>query len=505
MRRKSKVFSMKISSILCFVIILASCGLIGSEAREGEQLSAEQGGEILDRALTADNEIESYALAVSQVLDADVDNESYTFLNTIEMQSIGEDAIRIRMENSETNTVVEVIGVDGTIYMNNNDSYWELADELTEEELATDEAISYSYLDILKESEVEFEIYEMEEVYRFYVEAEGEEASVLSDRIDTQLSGIDENSLENRINDYGLSKLLLTVDVDKQTYYQTAFSLRMEGEDEIYGMSAFWDQRIEGIFYDMNAVSPIEAPEVEWVEGSDPFDESEELSEAEEWIHRMLTATIDSYSIEANYSLENSETDEFYERKESGDIYNRREGGQFTITETINEEPNSIHEWAWTEYSSNLYFRENEENWSRPSVVPVLIGEQIDYNQMIDQIFWNNGSHFSMERLEGEVHLFLEENLEEAHTDLDTLRSVMNEMMLYHYSEADIDSYLNEEDAIIRVHAYFDEMSGELRTVSYELEQDNLRIMIQMDYDNIDEVHEFIIPDAIVDEAAGSE
>lgn len=490
--------------IMGAALFLAGCNVFRGGIVEGELLDDTQGAAVLAAAIAANAEIESFTSEITQTMEASFDGERQSFTNKMEIQAVDESAwIKMDVESDGTSVSEEVIALEGTLYRRRDESDWQIEDQYTEEELSASEEFSYDYLEALQELDIAFDVYETDEVYRFHAETAGETAEELVRLLDADSEMVEED-FSNELLNLGLSDLSFILDVDKTTYYQTAYSVEVNGENEIEETSVEWNQTMEGIFYDFNETGPIEAPEI--AESTAPLfgvdDEGNggfSAEETEEWVSQtIIDDYMESYSVNATYVLEDRQNDLYYEFEEYGDIHNRRESGHFNIREDLNGEV-MTREIIWNRNEEKQFILENEEEWS--ATLYGLPGLSTNYNQILDRVIWVNRAHFSM-REEGDSRILsFEENLEEADPVLKRFKEYMDSRVPFD-EWADIDSQLNDEELVMRLNAVINTESKYLQTMTYELKQEELTLTVTIDYDNWNDLEEIVIPEEIEEEAA---
>lgn len=219
--------------------------------------------------MESSEEVESYAGTMEQSIQGMMDGEESDIQTNIEMEFAAMDNFRMLMDMDMTigdvvdeSMGVEMIFAEGSLFFNLDDGAWQQDDTMMDfselEDLEED--MTDDHFEALLEYIEEVTVYEEEDSYIFQMSLDGEEAANFSTMIETQADIVGDDPASD-LAAMGITELDYELVVDKDTLWQTAFTMEMAADGEQDGMDFQADILMTGTFSDYNEVDPIEAPE----------------------------------------------------------------------------------------------------------------------------------------------------------------------------------------------------------------------------------------------------
>lgn len=241
----------------------------GETTGDTEELSQEEAEEILHEAIENSSEVESFVSTMEQSIQGQMDGEEADIQTNIEMEFAAMDNFRMFMDMNmdigemvDESMSVEMIFAEESLFFNLGDGAWQQDDmmmDLSELDELEEDMIG-DHFEALLEYIEEVTVYEEEDTYVFQMNLDGAEAENFSTMIETQADIVGDEPTGD-LAQMGINQMDYELVIDKDTLWQTAFTMDMVADGEQDGMDFQADILMTGTFSDYNEVDPIEAPQ----------------------------------------------------------------------------------------------------------------------------------------------------------------------------------------------------------------------------------------------------
>jgi hypothetical protein len=512
------------------LVFLVGCDNSRLDIPNGEEVSHEEAQEIIDKATAALDESDNFELTIDQSLEGRfggffglfADRMSFLMTGSLKIDEANNFHIMMESEMDGEATKVEVFHVDGTMFSQQNEEEW-YEEEVDPDDIEAEE--EWDYFDGLAQMEPsEYTMMETEEFYVVYVEVNSETEAR---RLDSLLiQGEEVGIAQSGFEELGMNYFGFLFEIDKETYLPHTYGIEMSGSDVVGDERVRWEQSLSGEYRygqtetitaptaDDQVEEEEETPEEVVIEEDEELYE-EELTEEEqeklEIVERIVALEEEDlgYSYEAVYLAEwNGES---WRRELIGEIADEYDNGH-TVTVTSGPEESLRREDYW-DGEERIYRQFDEGPWEF-GIVSFGIWEE--YNSVLRYIP-RLSEDLELSRDGEEIRLLAETTLSNADTEDDSenwrILSLEERWIIasrFHdeYSELAIPEfveYLSEQERTVRVDFRVDEASYYIHSFALIVEGENFRFSVQINYDNIGEIEEVIIPEEVVEEAEANE